>query len=347
MTTHDAADLQSRLAAFIARETGGEADVTLLGALPGGASRAAYAIDVVVRGGESAGEYPCVLRLDLGGEIYEVALGRVEEFHVLRRAHEAGATVPRVYWASKDAAVLGRDFLIMQRVEGETVGRRIVTRDDLAEARRVLPRQLGAELARIHAASRDGLDFLPAPREGEPAASAVLRRARKELDRIDEPHPALEIGWRWLDENAPAHGRTVLVHGDFRLGNVVVGEEGLRSILDWEFASAGDPHEDLAWPFVRDWRFRNDALRFAGISDGEDFLEEYERASGATVNRSALHYWEVLGNFRWALGCLTQARRHLDGREPSVELASLGRRCAEMELEMMELMERGGSASRQ
>ncbi len=118
----------------------------------------------------------------------------------------------------------------------------------------------------------------------------------------------------------------------------MVGPEGLRAVLDWEFAAVGDPHEDLAWPFVRDWRFGRDEKRFAGISDGEDFLRAYENQSGRTISRRSLAYWETMGNFRWALGCLTQAHRHRSGSQPSVELASLGRRAAEMELEMIDLI---------
>ena len=138
----------------------------------------------------------------------------------------------------------------------------------------------------------------------------------------------------------------MLVHGDFRLGNLVVGPEGLRAILDWEFACAGDPHEDLAWPFVRDWRFGRDDLRFGGLSDGEDFLAAYEEGSGRRVEREKLLFWETLGNFRWALGCRTQARRHLSGVEPSVELASLGRRACEMELETLDLIAGAAAGAR-
>lgn len=169
-------------------------------------------------------------------------------------------------------------------------------------------------------------------------ARAVLERAQEEVDRVGGARPGLEAGLRWLLRNAPSSSDLVFVHGDFRLGNMIVGPEGLRAVIDWEFAAVGDPHEDLAWPFVRDWRFGRDELRFAGISGGEDFLAAYEEASGRRVERGPLRYWEALGNFRWALGCLTQAHRHLSGAERSVELASLGRRSCEMELEMLGLI---------
>ena len=329
-------EIVDRLQGFIVKELARPARVHGLRPLAGGASRAAYAFDVEVPEGPPAGRRALVLRLDLGGKIYEATLERDEEFAVLAHARAGGVPVPEVLFCSRDPAVLGRGFLVMERVEGETIGRRIVSLPELEEARRALPRQLGAALARIHALDPAPLDFLPRPAEGASPAARVLQDSREEIDRIGGAHPALEAGLRWFAANAPAGAEPVLVHGDFRLGNMIVGPEGLRAVIDWEFASVGDPHEDLAWPFVRDWRFGNDGRRFAGISDGEDFLVAYEEASGRRVDRARLAYWEALGNFRWALGCLTQAHRHLSGVEPSVELASLGRRSAEMELEMLD-----------
>src|SRR6185437_11434972 len=136
----------------------------------------------------------------------------------------------------------------------------------------------------------------------------------------------------------------VLVHGDFRVGNLMVGPEGLVGVFDWEFAHVGDPLEDLAWPCVRSWRFGQDGLVLGGLAGPEEFLEVYERLSGRRVSRPDLRYWEMVGNLRWAVGCISQANRHLSGQAPSVELASLGRRTAEMELELLDLLEQADSA---
>ncbi len=120
----------------------------------------------------------------------------------------------------------------------------------------------------------------------------------------------------------------------------MVGPDGLRGVFDWEFAHVGDPAEDLAWPCVRSWRFGHDAQRLGGVGSFEEFHEAYERAGGRKVERRAVEYWEVMGNLRWAVGCVAQAHRHLSGQAPSVELASLGRRAAEMELELLDLIAR-------
>jgi aminoglycoside phosphotransferase (APT) family kinase protein len=119
----------------------------------------------------------------------------------------------------------------------------------------------------------------------------------------------------------------------------MVGPNGLRGIFDWEFGHLGDPAEDLAWPCVRSWRFGHDALRLGGVGKAEDFFDAYRQAGGPAVDHEAVHYWEILGNLRWAVGCIAQANRHLSGQAPSIELASLGRRTAEMELELLDLIE--------
>src|SRR5262249_8677596 len=126
----------------------------------------------------------------------------------------------------------------------------------------------------------------------------------------------------------------------FRIGNLMVGPDGLRGVFDWEFAHLGDPIEDLIWPCVRSWRFGHDDLHMGGVGQPGEFWQAYEKASGVAVDRQAAKFLEILGNFRWAVGCVSQANRHLSGQAPSIELASLGRRAAEMELEALDLIDR-------
>jgi aminoglycoside phosphotransferase (APT) family kinase protein len=133
-----------------------------------------------------------------------------------------------------------------------------------------------------------------------------------------------------------------VVHGDFRIGNLIVGERGLVGVLDWELAHAGDPVEDLAWPLVRAWRFGADELALGGIGRTEPYLERYVALTGRDVDPEQLRWWELAGNVRWAIGQLIQSRRHLDGHEPSVELAVLGRLAAEVEHEVLRLVRAAG-----
>jgi aminoglycoside phosphotransferase (APT) family kinase protein len=334
-------DFRARLECFLGEKVQAPARIVALRQLTGGASRESWALDVEVAEGAAAGKLELVLRRDMGGTIQDEALSREQEFRVLSVAHRAGVLAPEPRWLCTDPAVLVEPFFLMQRLEGESVGRRIVREPGLAEARKLLPQQIGEQLARIHAIDPAGCDlhFLPGPAAGRSPAQSALDRAANQLWRLGEPHPVLELGLRWLMAHAPACEQPVLVHGDYRIGNLLVGPDGLCGILDWEFAHVGDPAEDLAWPCVRSWRFGQDSLRLGGIGSVEAFLAAYEAAGGRRVDRTALAFWEIMGNLRWAVGCIAQADRHLSGQAPSIELASLGRRAAEMELELLDLID--------
>jgi aminoglycoside phosphotransferase (APT) family kinase protein len=331
-------ELCRRLETFLSKVVGAPVQCRSAQRLSGGASRESWGVDAEVNGGPDAGLYPLVLRRDMGGTIRDDALSREQEFRVLQAAYRAGVRVPRPRWSCADSEVLHAPFFLMDRLEGETVGRRLVREQALAEARRLLPTQMGEQLARIHAIDPQGLDFLPNAGEDKSPAQLAVELAAAQLARFGEPHPVLELTHRWLRARTPKCPHRVLVHGDFRVGNLMVGLAGLVGVLDWEFAHVGDPAEDLAWPCVRAWRFGHDDLKLGGVGRPEDFIEAYERAGGQRVDPSAVAYWEVLGNFRWAVGCIAQADRHLSGQAPSVELASLGRRTAEMELELLDLI---------
>ena len=285
--------------------------------LPGGASKEAWAVD-------AEGQRLCVRRAG-GGVIHEGTLSLEDEFQVLEAAVEAGVKVPRP--VAYLGVLGGREAFAMELVEGETIGRRIV-RDPPAG----LETQLADELAKIHAIAPERLPFL---RSGD-----VLERFEHELDSVGEPHPALEYGLWWLREHRPEPLEEVVSHGDFRLGNIVVSERGLEYVLDWEFAHLSDPREDVAWPIVRAWRFGADDRRLGGIGQLGPYLARYAELTGRSISEADLDWWEVLGNVKWGTGCLTQSRRHLNGQDRSVEYAVLGRMAAEMEYELLDLIER-------
>jgi aminoglycoside phosphotransferase (APT) family kinase protein len=267
-------------------------------------------------------------------------LGLEAQFAVIKAAHSSGVPAPRPFWFLPD--LLGSPAVLVQRLSGETVGRRVVKLPYLATARANLPAQMGRTLAAIHAIDLEAHDLqaiLPKPDINQTPAHMLISQCETNLDQVGEPHPALELALRWLRQNGPPPPeRLVLLHGDYRLGNVVVDEQGLAGILDWEFAHIGDPAQDLAWPLVRAWRFKVDHLHFGGVAPAEPFLQAYREAGGYVVASEQLFYWEVLGNVLWAIVTLNQARRHLSGQEPNLEFASLGRLCAEVEYEILSLI---------
>lgn len=294
------------------------AQVTRVSQLAGGASKEAWAVD-------TADGRDLVVRRAGGGVIHLETLSLRDEFEVLVAAREAGVRVPEpvAYLGEVD----GREAFAMERVRGETIGRRIVKAPPAA-----LPVQMAEELAKVHGIEPARLPFLP--------CADLFERLYAELDRIPEPHPAIELGLVWCRERLPRTRPAVVCHGDFRVGNLVVDGDGLVALLDWEFAKVSDPAEDLAWPLIRSWRFGADERRLGGIGDVEPYLERYAALTGREVPLDELYAWEVLGNVKWAIGSLTQSRRHLTGEERSVELAILGRLAAEMEYELLDLIER-------
>jgi aminoglycoside phosphotransferase (APT) family kinase protein len=335
-------ELRQELETFITAAAGGPARVTGLRPIAGGASRETWAIEVTIESGPETGAHALVVRRDMATTMNPNALDRVQEFRLLEAAHRAGVIVPRPRWLAEEAAPL---YFLMDRVEGDSIGRRVVRERELAAARRVLPEQMARQLALIHQIDpdRENLSFLPRPVAGRPPALDVAVKMRAALVALDVYDPLFETALGWLEANVPPCERLTLLHGDFRVGNLIVGPEGLRAVIDWEFAHIGDPLEDVAWPCVRDWRFGRDDRRVGGVGDLEPYLAAYERASERSVDRAAVRYWEIMGNLKWAVTCLVQAHRHLSGEDPSVELASLGRRSAEMQWELLDLIEREGS----
>jgi aminoglycoside phosphotransferase (APT) family kinase protein len=291
--------------------------------LAGGASKEAWAVD-------TADGRELLVRRAGGGVIHEGTLSLHDEFEVLRAARKAGVTAPAPI--AYLGQVAGREAFVMERIHGETIGRRIVQKPELEEARAALPLQMAEELARIHSIPPERL---PALSDDDP-----IERFNRELDLVGEPHPAIELGLLWVRERLPRDRQHVVAHGDFRLGNLAVDAKGLVGVLDWEFAHIGDPAEDVAWPLVRAWRFGVDDKRLAGVAEVEPYLAHYCELTGRDIPLADLAVWEVFGNVKWAIGALRQARRHLNGEQRSVELAILGRLAAEMEYELLDLIEK-------
>ena len=249
-----------------------------------------------------------------------------------------------------DEGELGSPGFVMDHVEGETIARRILREDDYADARRVMAAQCGEILARIHAITASDLPGLTYP--DRTATDMVLEQYTQLLDSFGEPHPAFELALRWLGERRPPSERVTLVHGDFRNGNLIVGPDGVRAVLDWELVHLGDPWEDLAWVCMRSWRFGGPG-EVGGFGDREDLYVAYERASGLPVDRDAVTWWEIMSSVKWGIMTIGQAFTHLLGHVPSLELAAIGRRTVENEYDVLQLIKpstgvggvRGGAVS--
>jgi aminoglycoside phosphotransferase (APT) family kinase protein len=337
----EAERVRGGLEAFLSAAVGNTVAVVRLDRLPGGTMRDVWALDVDLPEGRSTERHRLVYLMDRDTTLSEARQSRGDEFLALVAMHRAGVRVPRPYWRIDTPAPDGLGpGLILERIEGETVARRIVGDPSLEAIRPRLVEQMGQELARIHAVKDVPIGRLAGAAAGQSPAEAQIARIERSLDEAGEPHPALELGLRWLKRRRPRCESLGVVHGDYRLGNIVVDpREGLRAILDWELAHLGHPGEDLGWVVMRFWRcFDRPGLR--GLGSADRFLEAYAAAGGARLDGEDQRFWEVLANTRWAVITLAQARRHLTGGERDLELASIGRRCAEVEWELLRLLDR-------
>jgi aminoglycoside phosphotransferase (APT) family kinase protein len=314
----------------------GAHDVRALRRLSGGASRETWAF-------EADGRALILQRARPGGVTSAPLTTEVE---LLRAARAAGVPVPAIVLSGGevdgdldgdldgngvDAGRLGRSWMVVERIEGETIPRHILRDAEFASARPLLAAQCGRALAAVHSIDRDSVSGLD--------PTDQFQRFRELLDAMNEPHPAFELGFRWLERNRPPRRADTVVHGDFRNGNLVVGTDGLRAVLDWELAHLGDPLEDLGWLCVRAWRF-GAAPRVGGFGDVDELVAAYESAPGSpgTVDRDALAWWEAMGTLKWGVMCMLQAATHLSGTVRSVELAAIGRRVCEVEHDLLLLL---------
>jgi aminoglycoside phosphotransferase (APT) family kinase protein len=308
--------------------------------LTGGASRQTWSFDAILELTDGqVTKLPLVLRSD-PQEGPQGLMDRSLEYRVIAAAYAEGVLAPKPYFLGDDS--LGVPFFLMERIDGETIPRRLFREPSYGQARQVMAKQLGARLACIHRVpiEKYPLAGLPAPQAGNsPAEEEINRYEEMYHTMARELHPAFELAFRWLRQHLPQKQERVLVHGDYRMGNIIFGPEGVRAILDWELAHLGDPMEDLGWMCVRSWRFGNDHLPVGGVGAREEFWRAYEEAGGYTVDPARVHFWEIFGNLRWGVICLNMTQPFLDGQNASVELAAIGRRTAETEWELLHLME--------
>ena len=261
------------------------------------------------------------------------------EAALLRLAEDAGVAVAHVAAVCADPSYVGGPFVVTAQIAGETVGRQILR---LVEATPGLgakiARDLGASFAKLHAVDPDlAPAALEHPAAGATPVDAALTLVRAQMDLLLQPSPVFELTYAWLDSHRPASDRLAVVHRDCRNGNIIVGSDGLRAILDWEVAHIGDPMEDVAWMCVRMWRFRNDALEVGGFATRDDLRAGYVDAGGAW-DEASFFWWKLYSTLRWGLGLAGQGRSHLDGTFSSIVMAGSGRRVGELEYDCLMLL---------
>jgi aminoglycoside phosphotransferase (APT) family kinase protein len=312
------------LAAALGARLGGT--VRDLRHLSGGASRVTSSFDL--EPDEGTGARPLILQVDRGSGGATGGSKAHLERALLEAARAASVPVPAVVVMGEHDDI-GPAWLVTERLEGETIPRKILRDPEWAAARRALTTQCGHALAAIHTIDPETVDGLP---RADP-----LRDPLALLDGLGEVRPALELGARWLAAHRPAGVGRATVHGDFRMGNLLVGPGGLRGVLDWELAHGGDPAEDIGWLCAPAWRFGG-AGEVGGVGSVDELLAAYESAGGRRIDPATVHWWQVYATVKWATICALQASAHLSGATRSVELAAIGRRVCESEWDLCALL---------
>jgi aminoglycoside phosphotransferase (APT) family kinase protein len=329
--------LQQRVDALAARRLGATGPATALQTLTAGANKGTWSFDAPLAGGPGAFILQCAAPSgapdpDAEEDDWVPHLDGTQEFQVMLAAQAAGVPVPQVPHILVAEDGLG-EGAVTGRVDGETLGVRILRQPQFATARARMAAQCGEILAAVHRVPVQALPFLRVF-----DAEATLALFRRMLDGIDYPLPALELALRWAGECRPRHARRGLVHGDFRTGNFIVGPDGIRVVLDWEIAHVGNPMEDLGYLCMRTWRFGG-AGPVGGFGQREDLFAAYEKAGGGAVDAAEVRFWEVVGSMRWAFGCVRRAFsfRHQDRRK--LDFAAVGRRIEEPVYDILDIIE--------
>lgn len=320
--------LAPRLHALIGRLMPEADGIHDLRALPGGASQETWSFDAAT----SSGRIPLILRRAPPGSAPPAeAIGLETEARLLEQVVRSGVPVPRVAGVLLPEDGLGEGY-VMSRIAGEANSRRILRDERYAQARTRLARQCGQALGRIHA-----LDPAQLPPLRASGAREEVAYYRKRHDTVGTPRPVFELALQWLQQRVPESAvRSTLVHGDFRNGNIMVDENGLCGVLDWEIAHFGDPMEDLGWMCVNSWRYGRE-LPVGGFGTREELFAGYESAGGI-VDRARVRFWEVLGTLKWGVICESMAVSYQSGDVRTVERAAVGRRASEAEIDLLHLI---------
>ncbi|MBL6690600.1 MAG: phosphotransferase family protein [Pseudomonadales bacterium] len=301
--------------------------------LSGGASQETYRLVVKT----ASGERTLAMRRAPGGEHVEVTPqhpGLDVEALLMQSARAVGVPEPEVFYVLTRDDDLGDGF-IMEWLEGEALGARIVRSPEFEGIRPRLAYECGKVLAQIHSIDLDGTGLRQKLWEIPPAEFVEQTWERYRL--LETPQPMIDYTARWLMEHVPENYETALVHNDFRNGNFMLSPEGIVAVLDWEVAHIGDPMRDLGWICTNSWRFGADAP-VGGFGDYDDLFRGYEEVSGKKVDPDHVKFWEVFGSFWWSVGCLGMAEHYRTGPDKTVERPAIGRRSSECQVDCVNLL---------
>ncbi|MFT6892309.1 MAG: aminoglycoside phosphotransferase (APT) family kinase protein [Halioglobus sp.] len=329
-----AQDIEQALQILLAKEFPSFESLVSCRKLTAGASQETYQVVIDI----GAQERSLALRRAVPTLQSQSELGTITlevEAKLFQLAAAGGIPEPEILYVLREADNLGSGF-IMEWLEGETLGNRIVRHEDFALLREDLAYQCGSVLARVHALDwRDaGLDS----HLSNVSPEALVNETWSYYRDIAVSEPMIDFTGRWLLDHLPENSQTALVHGDFRNGNLMVTPNGIAAVLDWELAHVGDPVRDLGWLCVNSWRFGNSEKSVGGFGHVDDLLAGYYSVSGQKISPEHLKFWQVFGSFWWSIICLRMAQSWRTGETPSLERPAIGRRSSEAQMDCVNLL---------
>jgi len=302
----------------------------------GGASRETWLVDAEWNEGSEHVVRPLVIRRDPTASV--LVSDRRIEFEVLRAARHIPLPVPRMLWLEQDPQWLDRPFMVMERVSG-VAPPVVLPLTESDETRRSIAKEFVEYLVRIHDADwrKLGLEFLGPPASGHDAARTQVEWWEREYQRVKlEERPVLATALHWLATHLPHGGDTVLVHADYRVGNVLYEGSHITAVLDWEMAHLGDPMEDLAWAVLTFW---SSGGLCQGLLPRDELIAAYQRHGGKPVDAARLFFYDVLGAVKMAVISLTGVKSFCDGRNYETVMALVGFMVPRLEADLIEKLE--------
>jgi len=265
------------------------------------------------------------LRKDPGAGLLRELSNLREQYRVIKALEATVAPTPKAYWYEEDPSLLGGPFFVMEKVEGDVpnpwsrAGKQFYA--DAAK-RGKLPRSFTEALASLHNLDwrTAGLDFIGVPGDGKDFALREIAKWESLIDQsIRKPEPVLTELLMWLKANAPETRRLAFVHGAYRTGNLIIKDDAIAAIIDWELQVIGDPMYDVAY-VLSNLNSEGSPL-LSCVIEREFFLDYYQRLTGLTIDLEVCRYYEILYMMRSTAFWLSASGLFAEGKNKDLRLA--------------------------
>jgi len=330
MTESNEAHLESELTALCQKLFGGSYKISGLKRLTGGASSATWSFDYH--------QTPLILRQKTTNaddlEFKRSPVGLKAEGELIALAGKQGVNTPVVYAVTDPDSALGESML-MNRMKGEALPQVLFKDPQYQPALSKLTDECAQAMARIHSLPLAGLEA-----ELEVKTPASVTEGLKELVMtFGNNNPVLSCALKWMTDNCPDSEESVLVHADFRMGNLLLDSNGIAAVLDWELAHIGDPISDISHLCAPPWRFGRYSKEVGGFGNIADLVAAYEGHSGRRVDPKRLSWWRVQASVNWCVMCMIMANIWRSGADREFERSVIGTRVSESEIDILLLFD--------